>query len=267
VNDEKADKKKENQEQRAAKEALKEQKRHEKDAAKASKKDHPKGPRTPKTPKDKLEARFVKDVTVEDGSEMLPKASFVKTWRFRNEGARAWPAGSKLIFVSKEKGDKMGGPDEVPAPTAEAGAEADVSVPFVAPSEPGRYVGFWRLCTAEGKKFGQRVRVLIYVLASSSSSSESDSTSPRRARKEEGDKKKKEDNKGDKKKDGAKKDQKAPPTAEQAAVLEQLQKLGFDNQKRNLRLLQKFDGDVTKVLAKLVKNKKLDTPKKKTDDM
>lgn len=53
----------------------------------------------------------------------------------------------------------MGAPDSVPVPTAAPGEEVLISVPMVAPTLPGKYVGYWRLVTAEGKKFGQRVKV------------------------------------------------------------------------------------------------------------
>jgi len=117
-------------------------------------------------------ARHVKDVTVADGEEFAPGTSFVKTWRVRNEG-REWPAGSMLMFVSRCRGDQMSGPDFVPVEGGSAvanGQEVELSVPLVAPLAAGRYTGFWRMVTADGKKFGQRLWVSITVASSSSSS-------------------------------------------------------------------------------------------------
>jgi hypothetical protein len=118
----------------------------------------------------KLIARHVKDVTIEDGSEVPPNTSFVKTWRIRNEGP-AWPAGCKLMFVSRN-GDRMGAAESVPVPVeglVQPSQEVDISVSLTSPAQPGRYVGYWRLCTPDGRKFGQRVWVSIVVPGSSSS--------------------------------------------------------------------------------------------------
>jgi hypothetical protein len=121
----------------------------------------------------KLVARHVKDVTIEDGTEIPPNTPFTKTWSIRNEGA-AWPAGCRLMYISRH-GDRMGGPDFVPIPVegpVQPGQVVDVSVPLVSPAQPGRYVGFWRLCTPEDRKFGQRLWVSIVVPSNSSSSDE-----------------------------------------------------------------------------------------------
>jgi len=247
------EKKKEKEERRAKKVAFKAQLRQEKYQERVLKREAWDPEKSPK--EKKLQARFVKDVTIEDGSELFPGASFVKTWRFRNEGTRAWPAGSKLIFVSKLKGDIMGGSEEVAAPIADPGAEVDVSVQLTAPQEPGRYVGYWRLAAPDGTKFGQRVRVLIYVAASSSESDAVRSAFRAVARKIP---KNKEGN--------------ASAEVDWAAMLEQLKQMGFENQKRNLKLLQKFDGNISAVVNKLAHHqhkykKQNDTLKKASDDM
>jgi len=118
----------------------------------------------------KLVARHVKDVTVEDGTEVPPNTPFVKTWRVRNEGP-AWPAGCRLLFISRN-GDNLGGPEFVPVPgdgPIQPGQEVDISVSLVSPAAPGRYIGFWKLCTPEGRKFGQRLWVSVVVPSTSSS--------------------------------------------------------------------------------------------------
>jgi hypothetical protein len=43
------------------------------------------------------------------------------------------------------------------------GEEVDVAVDFLAPAKPGRYASYWRLASPSGKKFGQRIWVLIQV--------------------------------------------------------------------------------------------------------
>jgi len=105
-------------------------------------------------------ARFVCDVSVLDGTVIAPGQNFVKIWRIRNEGTAAWPQGARLTFVG---GDKLSPFASVPAPQVEAGAEVDIAVDMCAPSKPGRYIGYWRLNTTDGTRFGQRVWVDITV--------------------------------------------------------------------------------------------------------
>lgn len=111
----------------------------------------------------KMAARFIKHVTVDDNTKFYPHTSFTKTWRFRNESSIPWPEGCRMLFVSKE-GDSMSGPDSCPVPVCQPGKEVDVSVPLKAPERAGIYTGYWRLANPSGKKFGQRVRVLIQVV-------------------------------------------------------------------------------------------------------
>lgn len=52
-------------------------------------------------------ARFVRDVTVPDGSVLQANEAFTKTWRFRNELDQPWPQGTRLLFVGKNS-DRLG---------------------------------------------------------------------------------------------------------------------------------------------------------------
>jgi len=172
----------------------------------------------------KPQGRFVKDVTFPDGSYVAPGTTFIKTWRFRNEGATAWPQGCSLLFLSKQ-GDNLSSPESVLiTETVEAGKEIDVSVTLKAPEQSGRYVSYYRLCAPNKKKFGQRVRLLVQVGGESSSSSEKDE--PVVANDE-------------------------ITFANQLAVLAQI---GFTDKKKNIRLVKKFKGDLNRVVAKLVLN-------------
>merc|ERR1719399_760334 len=55
-------------------------------------------------PASKLAARFVRDVTIFDGTQMAPRTAFTKIWRLKNTGEVAWPPGTKMLFVG---GDQM----------------------------------------------------------------------------------------------------------------------------------------------------------------
>jgi hypothetical protein len=98
-------------------------------------------------------AGFIDDVTIPDGTEMEPGESFTKTWRLRNNGSCNWTDGYELVFVS---GDQMDGPtvQEFTTDWIYPGFEVDVSVDLVAPSEPGTYIGYWKLQNEAGVPFG-----------------------------------------------------------------------------------------------------------------
>ncbi len=53
----------------------------------------------------KLDARFVQDVTIFDGTELAPGTQFTKIWRLRNSGSIAWPPQTQLVHVG---GDELG---------------------------------------------------------------------------------------------------------------------------------------------------------------
>lgn len=134
----------------------------------------PWGANTPAGANERFVARLAKDVTIPDGTNLAPGTPFVKTWCLRNEGAE-WPAGCVLRFL-KRMSDNLGNPETVPVPGPVApNSEVEVSVNLVAPGKPGRYTGYWRMCTPDGCKFGQRVRMSVVVPGTSSSSSSSDS--------------------------------------------------------------------------------------------
>jgi len=162
-------------------------------------------------------ARFVKHVTVEDSSELSPGTSFVKTWRFRNEGTTAWPEKSLLLCVGK-KADRMGVDTEfvMLERSVLPGEEIDISVNMISPSGAGSYTGYWRLADPSGRKFGPRVRVLIKVVDSSSSSDEGSPSS-------------------------------------WGEMLSQLESMGFTNKGLNVKLLVKSHGNIDKVIRKLLK--------------
>ncbi|KAG6542949.1 hypothetical protein Mapa_015641 [Marchantia paleacea] len=114
----------------------------------------------------KLDARFVQDVTIFDGTELAPGTNFTKIWRLRNSGTLPWPVDTKLVHVG---GDELGCvfivPLELPERGLAPGEEVEASVDLVAPEKPGRYVSHWRLASPSGPKFGHRVWVLIQVVS------------------------------------------------------------------------------------------------------
>jgi len=113
----------------------------------------------------KLAARFVRDVSIFDGTQMEPGQNFTKIWRLKNVGEVPWPPGTRMLFVG---GDQM--TEEMSVPLSRGGPvmpgeEVDVAVEMKAPSELGRYLGYWRLTGPYmRRKFGQRVWCHVQVV-------------------------------------------------------------------------------------------------------
>lgn len=124
-------------------------------------------PPAPPTPPAKLMCRFVRDVTMPDGSEVAPFSKFFKTWRVRNDGTRDWPEGCHLVSAGGDRMcDSKLGDDFVihqPVPATAAGEEVEFTVELCAPSATGRHVGYFRLQNPEGSFFGQRLWADIRV--------------------------------------------------------------------------------------------------------
>ncbi|CAM0945438.1 unnamed protein product [Alopecurus aequalis] len=117
-----------------------------------------------KSKREKLESRFILDVTVLDGTVMPPSSPFTKIWRMHNNGSIIWPLGTQLIWVGGDQfALQTSVPLEIPLNGFPVDQEMDVAVDFVAPARPGRYISYWRLASPSGQKFGQRVWVHIQV--------------------------------------------------------------------------------------------------------
>ncbi|MEA3344962.1 MAG: NBR1-Ig-like domain-containing protein [Chloroflexota bacterium] len=104
---------------------------------------------------------FVEDVTVPDNTEIAPGARFEKVWRVRNNGTCPWDDGYELAFI---KGEQMSAPDRTSIPETEPETEADISITFVAPEEPGTYRGDWGMRAPNGELFGAKLYVQIVVV-------------------------------------------------------------------------------------------------------
>jgi hypothetical protein len=106
------------------------------------------------------DAEYVGDVTIPDGTALAPGESFLKAWRVRNSGTCPWLGDYALSYIS---GDQMGGASSVAIPAAQPGESTELSVPLVAPSEPGTYRGNWQLCIDRTACFGPSLYVQIGV--------------------------------------------------------------------------------------------------------
>lgn len=103
---------------------------------------------------------FVSDVTIPDGTELTPGASFTKTWLIQNTGTCTWSTSYSIKFVS---GSAMSGSTTALDESVSPGGQVSISVEMVAPSTAGNYTGYWIMRNASGTTFGQSIYVQIVV--------------------------------------------------------------------------------------------------------
>jgi len=105
-------------------------------------------------------ASFIEDITLRDGISCYPGITVLKIWALKNNGETRWPEGVHLLFLSGELTPKR----LMEVPRAESGDVVNVSAEIELPIAPKQYTGYYRLATAEGKKFGPRIWVDLIVV-------------------------------------------------------------------------------------------------------
>jgi len=189
-------------------------------------------------------ARFVSHITLTEGENLVSGSTCNKVWRVRNDSQQPWPLGAKLVYVSGKAADRLSPQDSYPVSVALApGQEADISVEIVAPAAPGKYEAFWRLQGPKGKKFGQRLGCSILVTGkdtvTSLDSAEDDESES--------------DNELS---DGFVDVGPKPAKAEKNQwdpQLSLLHEMGFTDEKRCIKFLRKFNGNIDKTAEKLTR--------------
>ncbi|HZY44596.1 MAG TPA: NBR1-Ig-like domain-containing protein [Anaerolineae bacterium] len=124
-----------------------------------------------------LSAAFVADLTIPDNTIEAPNASFIKTWRIKNNGTCTWDPSYQLVFA---EGNQMNGPAGVPINNTLPGANLDVSVNLKAPSLPSGtpYIGKWRLKASNAVIFGGFTVVIIVPLPPTATPTATPTTAP-----------------------------------------------------------------------------------------
>jgi hypothetical protein len=98
------------------------------------------------------QAALVADVTIPNGTAIVPGASFVKTWRLRNAGTCTWSPDYRIVWAS---GDWLGGPTySVILVSVPPGQTIDLSLQLTAPMNTGIYRANYKLADASGNLFG-----------------------------------------------------------------------------------------------------------------
>jgi uncharacterized protein YkwD len=101
-------------------------------------------------------AAFFGDVSIPDDTAFKQGETFVKTWKFRNEGTCTWDKGYNLVFAG---GDAMSGPQSQPIDQVIKPNDIfELSVKLTAPTGGGSHAGNWQFQNPEGKFFGVGVK-------------------------------------------------------------------------------------------------------------
>jgi uncharacterized protein YkwD len=86
-------------------------------------------------------AVLLRDVTIQDNTQVKANEKFTKTWEFQNTGTCPWIKYT-LNFAA---GDQMGAPLSAPIADTVSSGKAQVSVELTAPAANGTYTGFFTL--------------------------------------------------------------------------------------------------------------------------
>jgi hypothetical protein len=120
--------------------------------------------------------RFVRDRSLPDGYLVTPdvlqsgSGTLRKVWDVRNDGHHQWPEGCRLTFASGDVLHRpaMQSPQGAtavgdPVPLLRPGEEGQLAVELLVPGQAGRYTSYFRMQTASGQPFGQRLWADIVV--------------------------------------------------------------------------------------------------------
>jgi Ig-like domain from next to BRCA1 gene/Bacterial Ig domain len=110
-----------------------------------------------------LNAQFIADVTMPDGTIIPLGGAFSKTWRVRNTGTCTWDNAYKLVFAA---GSQMNAAGSVALNTTNPGDITDITVPMQAPGNgTGTLSGEWRFAAPDNTIFGNKLTVVIALPA------------------------------------------------------------------------------------------------------
>jgi hypothetical protein len=104
--------------------------------------------------------RFVTDLTVPDGTQVLPGSLVDKQWQVENNGTCNWDNRYRLKFIA---GDDLGAPPLQALYPARSGTQPAIRLTFTAPGEPGTYRSAWQAYSPQDEPFGDPIFVEIIV--------------------------------------------------------------------------------------------------------
>ena len=110
----------------------------------------------------KNQLKYLKDLTIPDGSEVAPGKKITKRWLISNEGSCNWDQSYSFQLIS---GLALGADQVQELYPARQGSEAVVEITFTAPDNPGRYNSWWQAYDPMGHRFGDSLYMDIMVVS------------------------------------------------------------------------------------------------------
>lgn len=106
-------------------------------------------------------SRFVRDITVPDGSLLAPGERFEKIWEIQNSGSVAWIARSLQRVGACSGPGRITSDPTVVVPDTPPGNLCAVRAELVAPLDPGSYYAAWKMVDSDGQVVFRRQRPLF----------------------------------------------------------------------------------------------------------
>ena len=97
---------------------------------------------------------FVSDVSLPDGTTLLPNTSVTKTWNIKNTGTCTWNSTYSFSYV---KGEVLGQTVTNITKLVGPGETYEVSIQFTTPANNGEYTSWYQMRTPSGTGFGQTI--------------------------------------------------------------------------------------------------------------
>lgn len=107
--------------------------------------------------------KFDQDITIPDGTTVLPGETVDKQWLVTNRGSCSWGPGYRLKLMA---GEPMGAVTEQALYPALAGTQATLRMVFTAPQDAGSHQGAWQAVAPDGTTFGEAIYIQVNVQAS-----------------------------------------------------------------------------------------------------
>lgn len=105
---------------------------------------------------------FVQDVTIPDGTVVVPESTMDKRWEVKNSGDCNWDERYRVRLIA---GPELGAQKELALYPARGGTHATIRILFKAPAEPGTYRSAWQAFNPDGEPFGDPFFIEIVVEA------------------------------------------------------------------------------------------------------
>jgi hypothetical protein len=97
-------------------------------------------------------SRFIRDVTIPDGSILQPGERFEKVWEIQNVGSTPWRDRSlRRVGACSGPGRLISDPSD-PIPSTKPGALCLVCLWLTAPYQPGSYYAAWKMVDKKGNE-------------------------------------------------------------------------------------------------------------------